>query len=410
MSDIYQLPKKINEIAVSTPLGHTARLLFNRGSYQLIYDAPTSPLVSLTMPPGVKMIYQSGAIFPIFEMNIPEGFVRRHISQRLQRSIGKVTDMIFLALQQDTGIGALSYDSALRLERPQPENLTELLQWDQQDSVFEYLLDKYLLNTSISGVQPKVMLGADTKGSVLFPNLIAKAGDSKYPRLPENEFHVMSMAKACGIAVPEFYLTENRELFIIERFDIVAQRRLAMEDFCVLKMRSSEKKYQGSYEEIADAIALYTGNGAESAKFFNYVAFSCMVGNGDAHLKNYALLSESFQPEERWLAPMYDVVCTHIYPTDDHKLALSLNKSKAFPNIDGLLAFAHRLKVVKPQDKLAAMADMIKDYLAHNAIDEIFPQLAQSIRQSLSHAMSTNNVFVRFDVKRAKRRKSDKLL
>ena len=127
-------------------------------------------------------------------------------------------------------------------------------------------------------------------------------------------------------------------------------------------------------------------------------------------MKNFALLSDPFQPEERWLAPMYDVVCTHIYPTDDHKLALSLNKSKAFPNIDGLLAFAHRLKVVKPQDKLAAMADTINDYLVHHGIDEIFPALAQSIRKSISHSMSTNNVFVRFDVKRAKRRKSDKLL
>jgi len=91
-------------------------------------------------------------------------------------------------------------------------------------------------------------------------------------------------------------------------------------------------------------------------------------------------------------------------------LALSLNKRKAFPNIDGLLAFAHRLKVVKPQDKLAAMADTINDYLVHHGIDEIFPALAQSIRKSISHSMSTNNVFVRFDVKRAKRRKSDKLL
>ncbi|MEA9390711.1 hypothetical protein SJI19_09175 [Acerihabitans sp. TG2] len=91
-------------------------------------------------------------------------------------------------------------------------------------------------------------------------------------------------------------------------------------------------------------------------------------------------------------------------------MALSLNKSKAFPNIDGLLAFAHWLKVVKPQDKLAAMAEMINDYLVHNGIDEIFSALAQSVRKSISHSMSTNNVFVRFDVKRAKRRKSDKLL
>lgn len=35
----------------------------------------------------------------------------------------------------------------------------------------------------------------------------------------------MSMAKSCGIAVPDFYLSDNKELFIMERFDLESTQR-----------------------------------------------------------------------------------------------------------------------------------------------------------------------------------------
>lgn len=66
--------------------------------------------------------------------------------------------MLFLALQQDTGIGALSYVSDVDLPQPAPEKLDDLLKWDHKESAFEYLLNKYLLQTTISGVQPKVLI------------------------------------------------------------------------------------------------------------------------------------------------------------------------------------------------------------------------------------------------------------
>ncbi|MGG2140207.1 hypothetical protein [Symbiopectobacterium sp. RP] len=119
-----------------------------------------------------------------------------------------MTDMLFLALQQDianrlkndysqcpdmwqkiqlivikimslgyTGIGALSYDSGINFPKPSSENLGNLLKWDLKESAFSYLLNKYLLQTSVSGVQPKVMFSAESKGAVLYPNLIAKTGD-----------------------------------------------------------------------------------------------------------------------------------------------------------------------------------------------------------------------------------------
>jgi serine/threonine-protein kinase HipA len=407
MTDFSTLSDKIREIKISTPVGDSARLLFDKGSYQLIYHAYNSPYLSMTMPPQERQIYTSGAMFPIFEMNIPEGFIRRHISQRLQRYVGTVTDMMFLALQQDSGIGALSYKSEWVLDKPISENLDSLLKWDQPTSVFDYLLSKYLLNTSISGVQPKVMLSADTKSSVLFPNLIAKAGDAGYPQLAENEYLVMSMAKACGLPVPKFYLTENKELFIMERFDLAGDRRLAMEDMCVLMMQSSEKKYIGSYERVAECISLFTQDISQVVMFWRYVMFSCMVGNGDAHLKNFALLSDPFNPDKRWLSPLYDVVNTQIYPTHDNQLALKLNKSKVFPNRDALLKFGRECRVTKPEEELEKMADIINDHLSRAEVWESFQPLRVSLAATLTHAGATNGVFVKLDKKRPKRRKSD---
>lgn len=46
-------------------------------------------------------------------------------------------------------------------------------------------------------------------------------------------------------------------------------------------------------------------------RFFEQVAFSIMVRNGHAHLKNFGLLYRS--ASDIWLAPMFDVVTTAIY-------------------------------------------------------------------------------------------------
>ena len=409
MTDLRELPQKISELDICIAENKSGHLLFEKGSYHYSYDSADSLPVSVTMQPQNQRLYNNGRLFPVFEMNIPEGYVRHRISERLLRYVGKVSDMLFLALQQDSGIGALSYQSGLSLPKPVPEKLDDLLKWSEKSSAFEYLLDKYLLNTSVSGVQPKVMLNADIKGSVLFPNLIAKTGDIEYPHLPENEYLCMTMAKACGIAVPDFYLSDNKELFIMERFDLAGHERLGMEDFCVLAGKSSEKKYLGSYEVGAKIVSLFTQDQSEVERYYRYVAFSCLVGNGDAHLKNFALLYSAGTPtSELKLSPMYDVVNTTCYPTHDKELALKLNKSNAFPDHDGLIRFGRDLKVIKPAAILEHMADTISDHLNTADLWDDLSFLKEAISASLSKACARKSVFVTLDVKRDKKRKSDR--
>ncbi|MDU7839068.1 MAG: type II toxin-antitoxin system HipA family toxin [Pantoea sp.] len=410
MTDLRQLSRPLRQIEVYSGNQYAGKLTHEHGSYNFTYSASDSRFVSLTMQPEQRLSYNRSRLFTIFEMNIPEGYVRYHIAERLRRFVGNVSEMLFLALQQDTGIGALSYVSDINLPRPTPEKLEDLLKWDHKESAFTYLLNKYLLHTTLSGIQPKVMIGTDNRGTLLYPNLIAKTGDEEYPRLAENEFICMSLAKACGLPVADFWLSDNKELFIMERFDIARERRIAMEDFCVLSDRSSEQKYCGSYEAGGKIVSLFTRDQAQVERYWRYVLFSCMVGNGDAHLKNFSLMYDAEISISPFLSPLYDVVNTHIYPTTDNDLALKMNKSKSFPDRDGLIKFGRQLKIVKPGAIIDEFADIINDRLADRTLFGDYPELRAAISASLTRSAATNNVFTKTNVKRAKKRKTDRLL
>lgn len=88
-------------------------------------------------------------------------------------------------------------------------------------------MDSYLLRSSLSGVQPKVRVpemtqawtSANTKAAVPTQELIVKSGLGEFPGLAINEFVCMSIVRQAGVNIPEFYLSEDRELFIMRRFD-----------------------------------------------------------------------------------------------------------------------------------------------------------------------------------------------
>ncbi|MEH0876400.1 HipA domain-containing protein [Pectobacterium cacticida] len=196
----------------------------------------------------------------------------------------------------------------------------------------------------------------------------------------------------------------------MEQFDIDDNHRLAMEDFGVLSGKSNEQKYMSSYEIGAKIVSFYTQNYSQIELYWRYVIFSCMVGNGDAHLKNFSLLYKQGREPELKLSPLYDVVNTKIYPTIDNKLALKLRKSKDFPNRDDLIKFARDLKIINPERIIEEMADIINDNLKQSELFLGFPELKKSISESLTKSVAKNNVFVVLDKKRTKKRKTDRFL
>ncbi|MGI9275815.1 MAG: type II toxin-antitoxin system HipA family toxin [Endozoicomonas sp.] len=407
-------PEKTNRIRVHTPGGLAGVLSFEKGSYIFSYRDGGED-VSLTMPFQTAS-YNSGALHPVFQMNIPEGYVRERLSERLRRYT-RVNDMLFLALQQKNGIGRLSFESDLDITPAGHDSLESLIHWSSRESAFEYLLDKYLLNTAaISGVQPKLLVNTQVagaidsdRGTLIEPELIVKTGGEEHENLALNEFVCMSIAKACGISVPEFWLSENHELFIMKRFDQADGQPLGMEDFAVLMKRPGDEKYLGSYENVAKVVQLYTRDARQTDQVFDYIAISCLLGNGDAHLKNFSLLYNSIQPLTGLrLSPLYDVVNTTVYPSQSHDLALKMDKTREFPNQDKLVRFGKKIGVKKPAIRLEEMADTALDFIQRFDRWEVYPELKPALKTAISQAMAVTDSGVRFDIKRQKKRKSDR--
>ncbi|MFU8785326.1 HipA domain-containing protein [Aliidiomarina sp.] len=102
----------------------------------------------------------------------------------------------------------------------------------------------------------------------------------------------MEAARWCGLEPPKTYLSENLEHYVVERFDRTDTGvRLGYEDFTTLmkKPNDPDAKYSGSYEALLQATLIYTKSQIEVEKLYSYIVFNCLIGNGDAHLKNFAL-------------------------------------------------------------------------------------------------------------------------
>ena len=358
------IDQRIRGIDISVG-GEVSGLLKKDTQFQFSYHSDAQLPVAVAMPLE-KRAYQSGSLFPIFEMNIPEGFIRHRITERLRKQI-QVDDMLFLALQGKTGIGCISYVAqGIEAEEMNAENLSEILAWKGNKELFDELVNKYLLQSIISGVQPKILVPESIevtgRGALILPSLIVKSGGGEFPQLAMNEYICMQLAKACQIATPEFWLSDNHRLFVMRRFDLKDDGSCrAMEDMAVLQGKSTNDKYRSSYESVSKVLNFYSSNlKSDNETLFKMMVHSCMVGNGDAHLKNYAMLYDD--PDDMRLSPLYDVVNTQIYlPADT--LALNLGKSKGFPDRKRIVDFGNSIGVKKCEDIVDEMADQIRDGL-----------------------------------------------
>jgi serine/threonine-protein kinase HipA len=153
----------------------------------------------------------------------------------------------------------------------------------------------------------------------------------------------MRAAQLANINTPQFELSQNGKFLIVTRFDLKNDGAgyYGFEDFCVLNGFASEQKYDASYESICKRIKAFVSPEhipAALQQFFKTLVLSCMVRNGDAHLKNFGVLYDHYEATVS-LAPCYDIVCTTAYHPAD-TLALLLGGSKRWPQQKTLIKFA----------------------------------------------------------------------
>lgn len=398
---------KIKNLNVAGPQGHSGVLLkASQFLYTQAHDAQPASEISLVMP-GRNSPFRSSTLHPIFGMNLPEGYLANQIRRRMAMEL-QVDEMRMLSLVGQNQIGRLTFSDPLSTETTLSAQvgLKELLHDPHSEKIFEFLVDAYFAS-GISGVQPKVLVpdldklqGGATQGAV--SDLIVKSGSEQYHGLPQNEYLCMEAARLAGILTPAYWLSDSRELFIMERFDLTPEGPLGFEDMAVLlklpRDQHDNYKYSQSYEVVSRVVNdLCHDKARELEAFFASFCLSVMVRNGDAHLKNFGLLYT--HPGDRAsvrLSPIFDVTTTTIYdhysPKSgqslvDRTMALKLNKQKGYPTREELMAFgANQCMVRRPEDVISRIAEGMSEALRMNR-DRLDPSLHAAISKEWEAGM-----------------------
>jgi serine/threonine-protein kinase HipA len=199
------------------------------------------------------------------------------------------------------------------------------------------------IRLSLAGAQNKVALRREGDAYSIplheSPSThILKPESERFPGLVENEACCLELAREAGLPVCDAIARDfgRHRCLILSRYDRCrrgeAVLRLHQEDFCQALGIPSRIKYQTeggpSLKQSFDLIRSVSGSPARDLLLlFNAVLFNYLIGNGDAHGKNFSLLyslpGESYSVR---LALLYDLVSTACYPEIAQSMAMRIGK------------------------------------------------------------------------------------
>ncbi len=186
---------------------------------------------------------------------------------------------------------------------------------------------------SISGVQPKLSIKLNNENNNL--EIVSNGGTyilkpqiDRFPNLPENENLFMTIFQMVGIETARhtlIKLADGTNAYLTKRFDRTDINRHHFEDF--QSILDIGDKYGGSIEKIGKGVLKYAKfPGLAIQEFYKSVITNFIIGNGDAHLKNYGLLYNSDGIMS--LSPAYDIVCSKLVIKDEYDSAIPINEKK----------------------------------------------------------------------------------
>ena len=276
---------------------------------------------------------------PFFSNLLPEGHLRQYVANR--GSVNQDRDFPLIWLLGADLPGAIIVTDPDGAPLPPTETARERQSSSQP------------LRFSLAGVQLKFSAVLSRDNGLRIPvegmggQWIVKLPSATYERVPENEYAMMSFARAVGIDVPEVALIPTSRIeglpsemrhdlgdaYVIRRFDRTKSGgRIHIEDFAQIQGLYPEEKYQRTSYAIMACDHKCRSAGAKGVEeFIRRLVFSVGIGNADMHAKNWSLIYPDGQPPQ--LAPAYDFVSTLRYIPDD-ALALNLAGTKDWEQID----------------------------------------------------------------------------
>ena len=284
-----------------------------------------------------------------FENLLPPEVVRRKLEKILQHDYRNT-----FAFLRDLGgdcAGAISLCPDGMVPDSGEDALHELTE-DEADEILRSLPERPLLQglvdgyrISVAGAQDK-LVARIRENTVILPLRGAASTHIVKPQMAicqdsvENECFCQRLALAVGLDAAKAGIIDikDRAYYATERYDReVADGkviRLLQEDFCQALGVPAEEKYEedgGPSAVRCFAFLRREGFGfAEMQKFIDALVFNFIVGNADAHAKNFSLLYSGGVPS---FAPLYDILSTSVYPNLAGRMAMSIGGAREFKDV-----------------------------------------------------------------------------
>jgi len=289
---------------------------------------------------------------PFFAGLLPEGQMRRLIAQQFQ--VSGQNDFALLDHIGGECAGAVTFlEPGQALPVPTRNDDVQWLSAQEVVAILDELSHRPMLagrdglRLSLAGAQDKLPVVFDgariglplngTPSSHILKPAIQAVEDSVI-----NEGFCMALAEAMQLnsAQSKVHHVLDRSFLLVERYDrmIDAQgnrQRRHQEDFCQALGVVPEMKYQNEGgPDLAQCFDLVRSATRPSApqvlRLLDYVIFNALIGNHDAHAKNFSLL---YSGEAAVLAPLYDTLSTAVYPTLTPRMAMKIGSKYEFNDV-----------------------------------------------------------------------------
>lgn len=352
-----------------------------------VYDQGVQPsnAISLNMPVRTASYDHPYGLLPVFDTNMPEGILLDNLRRELSKAYGRADAFDILSETGKNQIGRVRVLKAGEEPQRKPSipSIQEVLEAEATEAFVTDMFRKYGLRSGVSGAMPKVLLEEEVDSffdpenqriTIETQDYILKFDAADYPGLSLNEYHCLKVARLAGNKTADCYLGKHGRTLAVQRFDNLDGHRSGFEDLASLNAMTSEEKYSGTIEKAL--FATIKNFSAENAKqnlneLYRQIVTSIALRNGDAHLKNYAVLFDDAEKGPFTLAPAYDIVTTKAYIASD-MMAATYGGSKRWPKPKAVEQMAIRAMLTSQQAKAIisevgaavkeAMPDMIEDF------------------------------------------------
>lgn len=285
---------------------------------------------------------------PFFAGLLPDDLARERLARHL--GVSRKNDFALLAEVGGECAGAVALYPPD--QRPPAAGGGELLPLDEarlasylRDLPQRPLLAGGELRLSLAGAQDKMAL-VRRDGRFFMPRgdlpttHIIKPAIEAFADTVVNEFFCLELAARAGLEVPPVEIGEAEEVdyLLIERYDREQHagqtRRLHQEDFCQALGIAPEQKYQAeggpSLAQCFELLGATDRPAVARLELLRRVLFNFLIGNADAHGKNFALVHRAGSTR---LAPAYDVLSTIVYPEHSDRMAMKIGGKNRFKTV-----------------------------------------------------------------------------